>query len=63
MTAESNRPALDLGGAVSADARVAITQHVEELQAGWNQHNPDISNRHVAADVLWGSPFGRATLA
>jgi len=31
---------------------------VEDLQAGWDQHDADLSNRHFAADVMWGSPFG-----
>ena len=36
----------------------AVARFVEELQAGWDQHDSDQSNRHFAADVMWGSPFG-----
>src|SRR5262249_19844010 len=31
---------------------------VAELQAGWDQHDADIYDRHLAADAVWGSPFG-----
>lgn len=31
---------------------------VEELQAGWDEHDADVSSRHFADDVTWGSPFG-----
>jgi uncharacterized protein (TIGR02246 family) len=29
-----------------------------ELQQGWDQRDAAISNRHFAADVAWGSPYG-----
>ena len=31
---------------------------VAELQAGWDQHDAGITNRHFADDIVWGSPFG-----
>jgi PPOX class F420-dependent enzyme/OxyR family protein/uncharacterized protein (TIGR02246 family) len=55
---EPARPALGLGGAARAEALAAADRLVGELQAGWDHHDADISNRHFAADVLWGSPFG-----
>jgi uncharacterized protein (TIGR02246 family) len=53
-----NRPTLGAEGAESQEAIDAVARLVEELQAGWNQHDADLSNRHFAADVMWGSPFG-----
>jgi len=29
-----------------------------ELRAGIDRHDADTCNRHFAADVAWGSPFG-----
>ncbi|HEX7736830.1 MAG TPA: SgcJ/EcaC family oxidoreductase [Ktedonobacteraceae bacterium] len=40
------------------DADTAIAAFVSELQQGWDHRNTAISNRHVAADVAWGSPYG-----
>jgi uncharacterized protein (TIGR02246 family) len=45
-------------GAEVKDAIDAVARLVEELQAGWDQHDADLSNRHFAADIMWGSPFG-----
>jgi PPOX class F420-dependent enzyme/OxyR family protein/uncharacterized protein (TIGR02246 family) len=56
--AEPERPALDLGGAATRDAADAAARLVEELQAGWDTRDADLTNRHFAADLLWGSPFG-----
>lgn len=55
---EAERPTLDVGGAVTQDAVAAVRNLVEELQVGWDRHDADISNRHFAADIVWGSPFG-----
>ncbi|HWE68140.1 MAG TPA: hemerythrin domain-containing protein [Acidimicrobiales bacterium] len=52
------RPSLDVGGTVTREAAEAVTALVAELQAGFDEHDADISNRHFASDVLWGSPFG-----
>jgi uncharacterized protein (TIGR02246 family) len=57
---QSNRPALGVEGAEMQEAIDAVACLVEELQAGWDQHDADLSNRHFAADVMWGSPFGAA---
>jgi uncharacterized protein (TIGR02246 family) len=35
-----------------------VERLVEELQAGWDQHDADVTDNHLAGDVLWGSPFG-----
>jgi uncharacterized protein (TIGR02246 family) len=60
MAEESNagRPALGSGDAAARDAAEAVTRLVAELQAGIDQGDADQYNRHFAADVLWGSPFG-----
>ena len=55
---QPNRPTLGAEGAEVQEAIDAVTRLLEELQAGWDQHDADISNRHFAADVMWGSPFG-----
>jgi uncharacterized protein (TIGR02246 family) len=57
MTAPT-RPALHQGGRVAREAVDAVASLVDELQAGWDRRDADVSNRRVAADVLWGSPFG-----
>ncbi len=31
---------------------------VDELQEGYDRRDADVSNRHFAADLIWGSPFG-----
>ena len=55
---QPNRPTLGTEGAEAHEAIDAVARLVEELQAGWDQHDADLSNRHFAADILWGSPFG-----
>jgi uncharacterized protein (TIGR02246 family) len=40
------------------DADMAIAAFVSELQQGWDQHDAAVSNRHFAADLAWGSPYG-----
>jgi PPOX class F420-dependent enzyme/OxyR family protein/uncharacterized protein (TIGR02246 family) len=56
--AEPDRPALGLGGRAAREAAGAAARLVEELQAGWDTHDANVTNRHFAADLLWGSPFG-----
>jgi PPOX class F420-dependent enzyme/OxyR family protein len=56
------RPALGLGDGASAEAAEAAAALAAELQAGWDTSDADVSNRHFAADIMWGSPFG-ATVA
>lgn len=52
------RPALELGGTAADDAAAAAARLAAELQAGWDGRDADVSNRHFAADIVWGSPFG-----
>ena len=61
LPAPADRPALDPRGTPAA-ATHAVERLVAELQEGLDQGDPDIYNRHFAADVIWGSPFG-ATVA
>jgi uncharacterized protein (TIGR02246 family) len=35
-----------------------MAEFVAELQTGWDRHDADITDRHFANDILWGSPFG-----
>jgi uncharacterized protein (TIGR02246 family) len=35
-----------------------VVDFVGELQAGWDEHDADISNAHFANDIVWGTPFG-----
>ena len=53
-----NRPTLGVEGAEAKEAIDAVARLVEELQAGWDRHDADLSNRRFAANVMWGSPFG-----
>jgi hypothetical protein len=54
---DNNRPTLTKVEA-QPDADTAIAAFVTELQQGWDQRDAAISNRHFAADVAWGSPYG-----
>jgi PPOX class F420-dependent enzyme/OxyR family protein/uncharacterized protein (TIGR02246 family) len=60
-TPEVGRPALGLGDGAALRANDAAVGLVADLQTGWDQHDADITNRHFADDIVWGSPFG-ATL-
>ncbi|NVH73201.1 SgcJ/EcaC family oxidoreductase [Paraburkholderia sp. JPY432] len=55
---QPNRPTLSADASATRQASDAVARLVEELQAGWDQHDADLSNRHFAADIIWGSPFG-----
>ena len=52
------RPKLNADNDTVKEGNGAVARLVAELQAGWDQHDADISDRHLAADVAWGSPFG-----
>lgn len=39
-------------------ARAAVEAVVAELQEGWDSHDAAIADRHLSADVAWGSPYG-----
>ncbi|MBO0790909.1 MAG: SgcJ/EcaC family oxidoreductase [Ktedonobacteraceae bacterium] len=54
---DTTRPTLTKVEAQS-EADTAIAAFVSELQQGWDQRDAAISNRHFAADVAWGSPYG-----
>lgn len=54
---DNKRPTLTRDKAQS-DADTAIAAFVSELQQGWDQRDAVISNRHFAADMAWGSPYG-----
>jgi PPOX class F420-dependent enzyme/OxyR family protein len=56
--ARQDRPALDLGDGAAYEARAAAEALAAELQAGFDTKDADVSNRHFAADIMWGSPFG-----
>jgi len=55
---QPTRPALDLGNGATIDAAEAAQALAAELQAGWDGRDADVTNRHFAADIVWGSPFG-----
>jgi uncharacterized protein (TIGR02246 family) len=55
---QPNRPTLGAEGVEAQEAIDAVARLVEELQAGWDQDDADLSNRHFAADIMWGTPFG-----
>jgi hypothetical protein len=54
----SEHPTLEIDGTAAATARGAVEQFVAELQAGWDSSDADVSNRHFAGDIVWGSPYG-----
>jgi pyridoxamine 5'-phosphate oxidase family protein len=56
---EPARPALGSDDATTQEAIGAVARLVEELQAGWDEHDADVSNRHFADDVAWGAPSVR----
>jgi pyridoxamine 5'-phosphate oxidase family protein len=58
--AAAMRPSLDVEAAARS-ANDAVAALVEELQAGWDQQDADVTDASLADDVVWGSPFG-ATL-
>jgi uncharacterized protein (TIGR02246 family) len=58
MGHESTRPALGSDTAAAQEATRAVADLVEQLQAGWDEHDADLTDRSLADDVLWGSPFG-----
>ena len=56
--ADGARPELGAGGLAADGAAEAVQGLVAELQAGLDARDADVYNRHFAADVIWGSPFG-----
>ena len=53
-----SRPTLNADENAVKEASDAVARLVGELQAGWDQHDAEITDRRLAADVAWGSPFG-----
>jgi pyridoxamine 5'-phosphate oxidase family protein len=51
------RPKLEPDPATT-EAAEAVAGLIAELQVGIDVHDADIYNRHFAADVIWGSPYG-----
>ena len=54
--ATGGRPVLGDGGVEPGEAAAAVEALVAELQAGWDTRDADLTNRHFATDLLWGSP-------
>jgi len=52
------RPTLGTDGLSSDEAAAVVASLLAELQAGIDAHDADAYNRHFAADVVWGSPYG-----
>jgi PPOX class F420-dependent enzyme/OxyR family protein len=52
------RPTIGLSDVATDRARWAVQRQVEELQAGLGDGDAQTCNRHFAADVMWGSPYG-----
>ena len=57
-TADEDRPSLGLGPDATQAATAAVAGLVDELQAGLDDRDADLYNRHFAQDVIWGSPYG-----
>jgi PPOX class F420-dependent enzyme/OxyR family protein/uncharacterized protein (TIGR02246 family) len=54
------RPSLGAPDEAAQLANEAVADLVAELQAGWDSADADVTNRHFADDIVWGSPFGLA---
>jgi uncharacterized protein (TIGR02246 family) len=52
------RPELAWQDSSAQEAVTAVGRLVAELQLGWDEGDADITNRHFANDIMWGSPFG-----
>jgi len=52
------RPTLGSHTSATHETMAAVSGLIDELQTGWDQHDADVTDRHVANDVVWGSPFG-----
>jgi uncharacterized protein (TIGR02246 family) len=57
-TEDGTRPALD-DPVARPDAARAVDQLVAGLQDGLDRSGADAYDRQFAADVLWGSPYGK----
>jgi uncharacterized protein (TIGR02246 family) len=52
------RPTLSADEHAIKEANDAVARFVAELQAGWDQRDAELTDRQLAANVAWGSPFG-----
>ena len=57
MTDHEIRPSLS-SPVPDDDAEAVAARFVAELQQGIDRHDAVLYNRHFAADVAWGGPFG-----
>ena len=57
-TQPAERPAVGRSGPAAPAAQRAVAALVAELQEGFDERDAEISNRHFARDLMWGSPFG-----
>ena len=55
---KDERPTLGSDGLIPDAAAAVVASLVAELQVGIDAHDADTYNRHFAADVAWGSPYG-----
>jgi uncharacterized protein (TIGR02246 family) len=53
-----SRPTIGIDGPPAAEAEHAVELLIRDLQAGWDGHDADVTDRRLATDVLWGSPYG-----
>jgi uncharacterized protein (TIGR02246 family) len=58
MPQQIARPTFDTDPDAAAAAHAAVDSLVAELQDGIDRSDADVYNRHFAADVIWGSPYG-----
>jgi uncharacterized protein (TIGR02246 family) len=58
MPQQIARPRFDTDPDAAAAARAAVDSLIAELQDGIDRSDADVYNRHFAADVIWGSPYG-----
>ena len=49
---------LGSGGLPVDETAAVVANLVAGLQAGIDTHDADTYNRHFAADIVWGSPYG-----
>lgn len=54
--AELQRPTI--GQPDHDESKAVVGALVAELQAGWDGHDAEITDRRLSADVAWGSPYG-----
>jgi pyridoxamine 5'-phosphate oxidase family protein len=55
---QHERPTLGTDGLAPDEAAAVVANLIVELQAGIDTHDAETYNRHFAADVVWGSPYG-----